>query len=350
MHDNDDSRRRVGRSRAGFTLVELVFAASLLTLLGYFVTTLMISGSAAQRFAERTTRVTEIGQELISDLRREVTTSVRVLHDDAIGNAYLGLLDFSSAKAPIGMRLPTLNATGIFEQETLAQPRTGNALLFARHAWAATYTATGSGLPYQVDVHRIVLYYPAAEGAGPQPGTPIGLNLAKWVSEPLVDGQGIDRITDPADQAEILRNLLLQAPDDNGVVHPSAEVVWLRGEDPSLAGTLRHIQSSGTLANTPQAPRAAPWQVLRDPTWSIDGMLQYRHYSLATIYAPSGWGVGRFSVVSTAGSGFPHGFEVQLIGPTSARQLLIRLVLTSNNNAGHKAFAAAQAVMDARDI
>lgn len=345
-----ETRCRRPRAEAGFTLVELVFAAALLSILGYFVTSLMISGGAAQRYAERNSRVTEIGQELVSELRREVTTSVRVLHNDAIGNAYLALLDFSESKTPIGFTLPTLNATGIFEQEPTSRARTGNGLLFARHAWTANYTASASSLTYQIDIHRLVLYYPAAEGSGPRAGTPSGLNFVKWVSEPMVDGEGIDRILDPVDQAEVLRNVILRAADDNGVVHPSAEVVWLRGEDPGVVGTLRHIQLTGTLANTPQPPRATPWQLLRDPTWSIDGMLQFRHYSVATNFAPAGWGVGRFSVPSSSGSGFPHGFELQLIGPTSARQLLIRLVLCSTNNAGHKAFAAVQAIMDARDI
>ena len=44
----------------------------------------MISGGAAQKYAERTSRVTEIGQELISELRREVTTSVRVMRAQPI--------------------------------------------------------------------------------------------------------------------------------------------------------------------------------------------------------------------------------------------------------------------------
>ena len=166
----------------------------------------------------------------------------------------------------------------------------------------------------------------------------------------MVDGEGIDRIADPVDRAEILRNIILRVPDDNGVVHPTAEVVWSRGEDPTLPGTLRHIQKTGTLAGTPQPPRSTPWKLLRDPAWSVDGMLHYRHYSLATNHAPGGWGVSRFAVPTQTGSGFPHGFEVQLIGPSSARQLLVRLVLSSTNNHGHKAFSAVQAVMDARDI
>lgn len=342
------ARATTGAACGGFSLLEVMVTASLIVVLGYFISTLMISGAAAQKYAQRNTHVTEIGQELADEMRREVTTSVRLFHSDAIGTAYLGLLDFSGARLPIQHKLPTLSSTGIFEQETLLAPRTGNALLFARHAWSAPYTAL-SGQVYQIDVHRIVCYYLSEAGTGPQQGTPTGLDLVKWVSEPLADGEAIDRIELAADKENIVGRLVMGAPDDNGAVHPEIEVAWLRGEDPGLSGTLRHMLSSGVIAASPQPPRAAPWNLQRDAAWSNGGMLTYRHCSLVTNFAPSSWGVAKFSVASSSGSGFPHGFELQLIGPSSARQLLCRILVTSNNS-GQKAHASVQAVLDARDI
>ncbi len=338
-----------GDKRGGFTLVELMVSSAVLISLIYFVTALSQSGSRAQRYAERVNRVTEITQDLVDELRQELTSSVRLFHNDTLGAAYLSRLDYAQAKAPIAFRLPTLNTGGIFEQETVATPRSGNALLFARHAWTATYTVPSSN-EYQVDVYRIAHYYLADENGGPQPGRPDGLNLCKWVSEPLVDGDQIDKVTDPTDQRDLLRSLIQQDPDDDGIVHPKVEVVWLRGEDPAVTGTLRHIQNTGTLSNNPQAPRSSPWDFKRDPKWSSNSLLFYRHHSVATNFAPAGYRVGRFSVVSTSGAGFPHGFELQLIGPSAARQLLVRLILCSTNRTGPAAFAEIQAVLDARDI
>jgi len=335
-------------SAGGFTMVEFVVTSALLAVAGYFLTSLMVSGAAAQRYAERNARVTEITQELVDEIRREVTTSVRVFHSDAIGTGYLGILDFSGTRAPIAHKLPTLSSTGIFEQETVGVPRTGNALLFARHAWSASYTAP-SGNSYQIDVHRMVHYYLSEDGGGPAQGEPDGLDLVKWVSEPLADGESLDRIEVAADKEDIVAQIVQGAPDDDGLVHPPVEVTWLRGEDPATTGTLRHMLSSGVIYTTPQPPRSPVWQLKRDASWSNDGMLGYRRCSVVTNYAPASWGVSRFSVQSQGGSGFPHGVELQLIGPSSARQVLCRILLTSNNS-GRKAHAAVQAVLDARDI
>lgn len=334
---------------AGFSLVELMISSVILLMMTYAVTTLTMSGSSAQRYAERVNRVTEIAQDVVDDIRSDMTSSVRIFHNDTLGTAYLNMLDFTGGVTGISYRLPALNSTGIFEQETVATPRTGNSIFLARHAWSASYTTTSTNI-YQVDVYRLVHYYPAVNGAGPQSGSPFGLNLIKWVSEPLVDGDQIDKITDSTDQAEVLSDLINQAADDDGIVHPRVEVVWLRGEDPTVTGTLRHIQSSGSLSDNPQAPRASPWAILRDERWSSNSLLSHRHHSIATNFAPASFRVGVFSVVDNTGDGFPHGLETQIVGPSAARQLLVRLVLTSTNLSGHPAHANIQAVMDGRDI
>jgi hypothetical protein len=60
--------------------------------------------------------------------------------------------------------------------------------------------------------------------------------------------------------------------------------------------------------------------------------------------------VGIFSRVDNTLPGFPHGFEVQLIGPAAARQLLIRLAVVSINRAGHRAYARNEVIQDCRDL
>ena len=49
-----------------------------------------------------------------------------------------------------------------------------------------------------------------------------------------------------------------------------------------------------------------------------------------TNYAPANFGVGAFSVLDNSGDGYPHGFEVQIIGPSSGRQVLLHLIVVSN--------------------
>ncbi len=336
---------------AGFTLVEMMLASVILIMLVAIVSSLTQTGNQAQTLSRRLTRATEVAQDITDDIRRELTSAVRLMHADPAGAAYVALLDLSGSKPPLTYRLPTLDEFGIFAKETALTPRSGNALLFARQAWSTVFTPpAGTGRTYRIEVYRMVHYYPAPEGAGPQAGRPTGLDLVKWVSEPLADGDEIDQIADPGDQAAVCQHLLLQSPDDNGNVHPRVEVVWLHNADPTVPGTLRHIQVTGLLDNNPQLPRPPTWQLFREPTFSSNSLLAYRHHSLATIYAPTSYQVGTFSVVSSTSGGFPHGLELQMIGPASARQVLLRLILVDTYLDGHRAHATLQTIIDAREV
>ena len=132
--------------------------------------------------------------------------------------------------------------------------------------------------------------------------------------------------------------------------HPKIEVAWRMGEDPSVVGTFRHIQADGSMDDAPQLPRPNPWRLLRDPTLGSSGMLAYRWHSLASNYSLTNQGVGRFGIVnSVVGNGFPHGLEVQIIGPSAARQVLIHITLVSNNRGGQRAYFDLQAISDVRE-
>jgi prepilin-type N-terminal cleavage/methylation domain-containing protein len=335
-------------AQRGFTLVELMVGSTVLVVMISIVMRIILSGSETQRHAERVTRATELAQEIVDDLRRELGASIRIFQDDAIGASYLSMLDLTGVKPVLSRRLPTIDATGIFERDLPGSEKTGNSMLFARHAWSTTKTVS-SGNAFRVDVHRLVHYYLAPDGGGPQPGSAGGVNLCKWVSEPLVDGEQIDRIVDPTDRTELLQHLRNQTADDAGVTHARVEVAWSKGLDPATVGALRHIQTDGSLNDAPQAPRTSPWRFLRTPRLSVDGSLQYRHFSVASNYGRSTLGVGRFALVNL-GAQFPHGCEFQVLGPASARQVLVNLILVSDHNAGQNASARLQVIVAARDI
>ena len=334
----------------GFTLLEMIIAAVMLMMLSHMVTTMIISGQASTKYAERLNRVTEITQELIDDMQRELRSAVRLFENDALGLAYRARLEAWAVAVPINTStLPLIRPTETFRKDLAGTEKTGNEMIFARSAWSDAFTCT-SGNTYRLDTYRIVWFYMKTEGAGPQPPVPTGLNFCKWVSEPVVDGAQVDAITNAADQAEVLVHLVTQTADAGGAFHPKIEVAWRMGEDPSVVGTFRHIQTDGSMDNTPQLPRPNPWRLLRDPTLGSSGMLAYRWHSLASNYSMSNQGVGRFGIVNSAiGNGFPHGLEVQIIGPSAARQVLIHITLVSNNAGGQRAYFDLQAISDVRE-
>ena len=337
--------------QSGFSLVELIVSATLLAMMIYAVSTLAVSGGEAQEYARRLNRATEITHDVVEQMRTEMVSCVRIFGADTEGAENLALLDLSSMPAPhLNQRLPTIASTESPRRDTVGLEITGNTLFFAKLAWPDRFVCT-SGREYMVDVYRWLYYYMTPEEGGPQPGTAVGLNLARFASEPLIDAASIDRITDATDQAEVLTHLVDGTPDADGLRHSRATIVWRRGALPSVAGTLRMIDDSdGSLSATPINGRPNPWSILLAQDTSMQTLLTYRHHSVATNYAQANYGVGRFGIVNNTGGGFPHGFEVQVVGPATSRQTLLHLVVASTNRRGHRAWAEVQVSVDSRDL
>lgn len=334
---------------AGFSLIELTIASILLTMMVFAVSTLSVRGGEAQEYARRLNRVTELTQDLLDEMRLELVSSVRVFGADAEGTANLALLDLTGSPTPLGgQRLPTIAPSEAPRPDTLGDEITGNSLFFAKLVWTDRFVCS-SGEEYLVDVCRWIYYYLTPEEGGPDPSNPIGLNIVRIVSEPLVDAAAIDRIADATDQAELLVHLLNGTPDATGESHPPCEIVWQRGALPGALGTIRQIDLDGTLSDSPINGRNDPWDIQRRDA-AVRGLLAYRHHSIASVYALPSFGVGRYALSSTGGSGFPHGLEVQVVGPSSARQVLLHLVVSSTARRGHFAWSDMQVSVDTRDL
>ncbi len=336
--------------QSGVGLLEVILAAAILLVMVWAVGTLSLSGTEAAGFSQRLARATEVNQDVSDGIRLELMSSARIFGDDPEGNSNLGALDLAGAPPMLpGSRLPRIMPNGAFQKDVAGNEIAGNVLLFARHAWTDRFVAT-SGREYLTDVYRWVAFYLTSEGNGPQQGVPYGLNLVRVATEPMADGWQIDRILDPTDQTELLSHLVEGTADANGVMNPPVEVVWLRGWLATDDGAFRHIEmGSGAMNSIPFGDRPWPWRIQR-ATPEVTGLLAYRHLSVATNHARRSMGVGRFGRVSNGGSGFPHGFEVQVVGPSASRQVMLHLVLASTVRRGQTAWSDLQTVIDARDL
>lgn len=335
---------------AGFSLIEFAIVAALIGLVIYACSTLAVGGSEAQEYARRLNRATEVTQEICDQVRTEMVSCVRLFGNDTEGNDNLDLLDLTGVAPPIASsRLQTISPNEELRADTSGSEITGNSVFFARLAWSDTFQCT-SGTTYMVDVYRWYYYYLTIEDTGPQMDSPIGLNMMRVESEPLIDGSAIDRIAVAADHAEVLLHLYNATPDAAGARHSPCTMVWMRGQLPSTVGALRMIRyQDGSLSSTPINGRPSPWNILRSSQY-VPGLLSYRHHSVATNFAPRNFGVSRFSLKTTATGGFPHGFEVQTVGPSNGRQTMFHLVVTSTNRHSHWAWRDEQVVIATRDL
>jgi len=339
-------------SQQGFTLVETIVVVTVLVFLVSVMANLIINTSSTQKYIEQMARCTEVNQEIINDVRSELLATVTLFESGTLGDGYFKSLVTDPSSPPIGTsRQATLIPNDTFQKETVAGALTGNVLMFAGQARTDEFTCI-SGNTYRVDVYRIYCYYLTKEDGGPKLGSPLGLNLTRFVSEPLADGDQIDAMTDMVDRGEVLTHLVTGSLDDAGEAHAITELVWRRGRDISILDTMREIDPmTGLLSSTPINPRpAGAWRISREPTKSHRGLLHYRHFSIATNYGDDRLGVARFAKMSTTGDGFPHGFEVQISGPSAARQVLVHISVVGTNRKGTKPHSDLRATVFVQDV
>jgi prepilin-type N-terminal cleavage/methylation domain-containing protein len=342
-------------TRSGFTIVEVLVAAAILGSLMIMLTSLAQSGADASDYSRRLNRVTEVDQDIVDGMRMDLVSSVTLYGRDALSAAHYNSIDLTAWPRPIDTSLlPRVAPTEelIADATQPATPKTGNELFFARRAWVDFYRVPTSGRSYMTDVYQWVLYYLTKEGVGPRRGTPDGLNLVRWVSEPLADATRVLGIADPTDRRELCDHLYRGTPDANGELHEPLQMLWTRGANPTVVGTFLEIDPGNSYNTTTLAlaPRAFPFKLQPFRRLQAQGMLAYRHHSVASIYAQTDHNVCLYGIQSTSLDGFPHGFEVQIIGPSAARQVVVRLFLVSTNNRGLRANAVMQTVADCHDI
>jgi len=136
----------------------------------------------------------------------------------------------------------------------------------------------------------------------------------------------IGKITDVSDQVEVLLHLMNGTPDIDDASHRAIEVVWSLGDDLASPDTLRRITVGGGLDQAPPSARKI-WTILADHKKSRPDLFHYNGIAVANNDAPKALGIGTFGVKDASGDGFPHGFEIQIVGSLVARQILLRLVL-----------------------
>ncbi|NOZ20630.1 MAG: prepilin-type N-terminal cleavage/methylation domain-containing protein [Planctomycetes bacterium] len=285
--------------------------------------------------------------------------------------------------------LPVLDPNGMFGPDDATVRRTGNCLLFTRTEAAFSartrYGPVVVGDPeantrlIMIDVFRLVYYYLTRVPGADVGGVEDGLSLVRWESIRFVDKGQLDALaerdplpipgdhpwdendpkTGPPDQTEIDATLpvmqsefIRQLVEDEGINY-----CWDTTQDASSAFyelTQDAVSGDYVIDSSPVSAFDASSTNLNIP------MNKFEHVilNLASKHATVSWntpgnefiaGMGnQFKVnygnyfrfqspvlvprfgypdVSLSGPGFPHGFEVQVIGPSGARQVLVRLVL-----------------------
>jgi Tfp pilus assembly protein FimT len=346
---NPTTRFRARRS--GYSLVELILSSSLLAIMALTVVGLASTGSDTSEYSGRLNRITEIAQDELTAVRRDATASVRLFTNDAQGLAYLDRLDRSNHAGLTAARLPELDSQGTFRRDTVANERTGNVLFFVRHDRTHEWThPVQPGVAYRIDLYRFVAFYLRRVHAGPLTDADNGLDLCRWLSVPFADANQVEDIAD-SDHRKLVLESLLRGENQAAPTRPFpiCPYAWRFGSDLSVALSMQRIVTGGSLTDL-TGPSMPTFMIPADQANIRQLRLWRRGVSVATNFARSNLGVSRFALMNSTGDGFPHGFELQIIGPAAARQVLIHISLLSTQRRGAKAFVESSVVADCRDL
>lgn len=327
----------------GLTLVEVSLVLVLLVGLVSMISQLTLTVGRSQGKAQAVIRTMHAARDITDGMRPHLSSAVFLAQNNTRGNAYLTLMDHAKGPARVASRLPKVDAGGIPRKDTGSELRTGNVALFAEHAGYSSYV-TASNRLYSIPLYRFHVYYLSEQANGPRAGSADGLDLNHWVSETVADGARVDEISDGNHLKEVLLHLRNAATDADGRAKPRVEVVWHVGGDPAVTSTLRLIEAAGTLADNSSGPRGPTWKIVEDSRRTGYRLLEQRQLSIATNFAPSRMKVAEFGITDTTGFGFPHGLEVQIVGPSSARKILVRLVVVESGGKKTSGFTRRQIV------
>ncbi len=307
----------------GLTLVELIIVMTLLVVLSGAIFGVLLRTERAQVFAETDTSLTGAGQDILEAIRGDVGRAFRLFVAGTEGAAYLSGLDRSSAPPLGNSRLPVLDTSLLFEKDIAGGETAGNLLLMAVHDRTDVFDLTGSGELRRTNVYRLVVWY-LRPIPGSDPGKRIGsLDFVRWVSVPLADRNQVEEISDPGQRTALLVHLFNgDNPQDPALPFPPVRHLWRPG-DPFPSAFLV-VDSGGTTNAVPPG-----FELAMDPKRTRNGLLAHRGLAVASNLAGEEHGIARWSIRSDTGSGFPHGFESKILGPASARQVLLHFVLVS---------------------
>ncbi len=295
----------------GATLIEAMIGVAIFSFMAYCVYALVGSTVTLSVHSQAWGQLTEWTQQGVNKVSGELPMARRIFRNDAQGNLYLGALE-PPVDYPVlgGVKLPVPRDLGTFRADAAGDEQTGNALLFCKQQ-PVFQTTLIAGPMRRIDVYTLVFFYPSAVNVSMGPYTR-SLLLARWESIEFGDYLEVSGLA-AGEKAEVVRNLYA----DRGIRY-----LWDVAQDPDQA--FYGIDNFGTVDAVPILSFNPPG----DSNRSVIAALGLGRSSLSWNRTSQTWipeQVPLYAIADATGDGFPHGFEVQIIGPTGSRTILIRL-------------------------
>lgn len=294
--------------KAGFTIIELIISLTILSL----VIPIIYQVSQEIIFSTTTTTVVNdtklINQKLIGDIKSEVTQSAIVFDNSS---SYKDMITISLPPNYVLVnrnKLPTINETDKFPPNSAD---VGNILFMIKYLNPIELTI--DNIRYRLDSYRFLYYFLAKDTGFTIDGkNPIVL-LKAQSRDIYVDYVRINSISD-----NDIRKALVKALNSMGI-----------GYAIDLKGTKFYsLDENGNI------------HLVNNHLIQMDASFASRHFGINTlptgnVYYAIGYNstgnisIPKFAIPDSTGDGFPHGFEVAIVGPRSSRDILVRIVVVA---------------------
>lgn len=292
--------------RAGFTLIELVISLVIISL----VIPVIYQVSESTIFSTTTiTAVNDIkliNQKLIENIKSEVVQSAIIIDNNSSYKDKISIsLPFNYVQLDRN-KLPAINDTGSLPPQS---DYVGNVLFVVKYLNPIELTV--ESINYRIDNYRFVCYFLAKDTNTKINGrNPIVL-LKAQSRETYADYTAIDRIS-----VNNVKKSLVQALYNIGIRYAldlkNAKFYSLGDNGNTSPLNNYSIQMDSSLASK-------NFGVNQLPTGSVYYAIGYNNMGYIAI--------PKFASPDNTGDGFPHGFEVAIVGPRSSRDILVRTVV-----------------------
>lgn len=308
------------RDARGFSLIELMSVmVSMGVIMAVSVAVFKHSTQAGIRL-ESNNNLKNFSQQSINALKEELTQSRVLYQNDTYGNALWARIQFGTTHPPMSTALlPTIQETGSLSPSEASDPTTpfsaasvGNAVFLLQ---LAGYVEAGDRW---IDLYRPRIYYLSKT-------TELDISKKGWAMD-LVEWEG--KLY--ADYSQVVSS---PAATYSDLVAQGITEAW-NALGTSVGSTIYTVNSNGTVT-TQASPTIQPRSV--HSATHLFGSRGGSKYAVAFNRGPGfaiNDSVPAFATASTSGDGFPHGFEVMIVGPTGGRRILARLVMVAEGYGG----------------
>lgn len=302
------------RSERGVTLIEMLVAITIMSVITLLFYSLVTGTMNANTQLEAHAILSSYGQRAINMMKSEVAQSKRIYENDTFGNALLSRVTLPSAyPRASGTRLPVIEGSKT-SFSTVPTGSVGNSLFFLEDYPPFVYNNK-----YYIDLYKFIYYYLTEKNAGDLriANLPKYLDLVRFESNFYASYDQIMKIpNDPPDRDGVLS--ALNAAGVHYVVDtaaPSVNDMFYRNSGSSLTKETSHQIGYS---------EAKPFiRILSEEkvTARLRYTIAYNRSSNFPILTP----VPKYATETDR----PFGFEILVIGPTSAREVLLRLVFAA---------------------